>query len=149
MNYKIIILMLLQALFCLSCHEISHPYVDTLYVKGKDREIERAKAIVNLYEHYMNSEKDKEVYEVISESNGRFILNYVPALKLLTLCGDPGSGWSKQLKNVDEVVLQRLIRDNITFENLQEIGTIGSNFDGVLEINKPMYNVKTNGSPSI
>lgn len=136
--------MILAALCLTSCHEISHPYVDTLYMKGTDREKERAEAMVNLYQHYMNSDKDKEVYEVISESNGRFILNYVPALKLLTLSGDPGSGWSNQFKNVDEATLQRLIDENITFQNLEEVGTIGSQFDDVLKVNRPMYSVKTN-----
>lgn len=149
MKNSFVLCMILTAFCFASCHEISHPHVDTLYVKGTDREQERAEAIRNLYRHYMNSDKDKDVYEVISKNNGNFILNYVPALKLLTLCGDPGSGWSNQFKNVDEATLQRLIDTNVTFQNLEDVGSIGSQFDDVLEVNRPMYTVKTNGYPSL
>ncbi|MCE7065684.1 hypothetical protein [Dyadobacter sp. CY326] len=141
--------LILQMLFLMSCHELSHPDVDTLYIDGKDREESRADAINTLYDHYMNSTKEKEVYEVIARGNGRFIINYVPELKLLTLCGDPGSGWGPQFKEVDEAALQRLINDKITFDDLHGVGSIGSAFDSVLVRNNPMYSVKTNGYPSI
>jgi hypothetical protein len=132
----------------IGCSEKVDPDVDTQYLEGNDREALRLEAIPKLYEYYANSKKDKLVYEVISKKNGRFILNFMPSSKLLTLCGDPGSGWGPQFKDVTESTLQKLVQDGISFEDIQSIGTIGSKYDSLLVRNTPFVQVKTNGSPS-
>jgi hypothetical protein len=141
--------MLLSILFIFGCSDKVDPQVDTVYLTVGDRESQRLGAIPQLYQHYVNSAKDKEVYEVISEGNGRLIANFTPALKLLTLCGDPGSGWGPQFKDVTEATLEKLVKDGISFEDLHSIGTLDSKFNGLLEINNPFVQVKTNGEPSL
>ncbi|NIJ51873.1 hypothetical protein [Dyadobacter arcticus] len=143
------VISILTMLFISGCYGKIDPNVSTLYIEGGDRESERLEAIPKLYEHYVSSIKDKEAYEVISNGNGNFILNFTPSLKLLTLCGDPGSGWGKQFKDVDESVLQKLVQDGISFQDIESIGSIGSKFDSLLVRNKPRIEVKTNGEPSI
>lgn len=129
-----------------SCKKSPNPDVITLYLKGDDREKERTEAIPNLYEHYMNSNKDRAVYEVVAKGNARFVINYVPGLELLTLSSDPGSGWSSQFKDVDEAKLQELVRQKLNFSDIDDIGSFGSKYDSVLVINRPIYDVKTNSS---
>ncbi|WP_439557810.1 hypothetical protein [Dyadobacter sp.] len=133
-----------------ACINKVDPDVDTMYTEdGKDRKDARMLAIPKLLAHYSSSKKDKLVYEVISKKKGQYILNFTPSLKLLTLCGDPGSGWGPQFKDVDEATLQKLINDGISFEDIHSIGTIDSKFDSVLVRNEPRVEVKTNGEPSL
>ncbi|MCE7065683.1 hypothetical protein [Dyadobacter sp. CY326] len=139
----------LLAMNLTGCHEVSHPHVDTLYVNGGTEEAEKLEAIPKLYAHYVNSQKDKEAYEVISNGNGRFILNYTPKLELLTLCADPGSGWLNQFKNVKEVTLQKLALGGYSFDSLGKIASDPIGYDSLLIVNEPFINVKTNGSPSL
>ena len=129
-----------------ACVEISHPAVETLYLKGDNIDAMKQEALPRLLEHYMTSKKDKEVYEVISKY-GRFILNFNPSLKLLTLCGDPGSGWGPQFKDVDEAILKKLVDYGLSFDDIQEIGSPFSQGDTLLVRNKPTYLVKSNGHP--
>ncbi len=124
-----------------SCFLLVEPEVDTLYVKGEDHDRLRKDAIAELYTHYSKSKKNKKYYEVISKKYGRFILNYYPEGKLLTLCTDPGSGWSSQFKNVDEAKLKELLDLELTFDDI-------NNMKGPLEENDKWVIVKTNGSPS-
>lgn len=139
----------LLVFFILACSEQVDPGVETFYIKGGTRESQRLEAIPKLYQHYMSSSKDKEVYEVISEGNGRLIANFTPALKLLTLCGDPGSGWGPQFKDVTAETLEKFVNDGISFDDLHSIGTIDSKFDSLLVRNDPFVQVKTNGEPSL
>jgi hypothetical protein len=131
-----------------ACINKVDPMIDTLYLEGKDRRELRLQAIPKLYEHFRNSKKDKFVYEVISKKNGRFIANYTPSLKLLTLTGDPGSGWGNQFKDVDETTLEKLVKDGITFDDLELIGTLDSKYNDLLVETNPFQEVRTNGSPS-
>jgi hypothetical protein len=131
------------------CVEVSHPQIDTLYVSSKDLKLERDGAIATLYEHYSASKKDKEVYEVIAKKHDRFIINYAPGTKMLTLCSDPGSGWSRQYIDFDEAMLQMLIDDKVTFDQLDGFGTLPDKYDSLLVMNNPILNVKTNGSPTM
>ena len=97
----------------------------------------------------MSSKRDKAFYEVISKKEGRYILNYAPNLKLLTMCADPGSGWSKQFKNFELSTLEMLANGGYSFDDLDNREGLDSKFDSLLVINTPSSPVKTNGSPSL
>ena len=146
MKTAFFILIIGMALFSISCGESPDPSVVTLFLKGEDREKERAEAIPKLYEHYMNSKKDRSAYEVVARGEAMFVINYVPSLELLTLSGDPVSGWSNQFKGVDEATLQKLIRQKLTFSDIDDIGSLDSKYDSVLTLNRPLYDVKTNSN---
>src|SRR5215217_2132833 len=141
-----LILAIWTVLLLVSCKESADPNVVTLFLKGEDREKGRAEAIPKLYEHYMNSKKDRPAYEVIAKGEAMFVINYVPSLELLTLSGDPGSGWSNQFKGVNEVTLQKLIRQKLTFADINDIGSLDSKYDSVLTMNRPLYEVNTNSN---
>ncbi|TDE11749.1 hypothetical protein [Dyadobacter psychrotolerans] len=138
-----------------SCSDDVDPVVNTLYVNDGSRTEQREKALLDLYQYYTYGKvaSNKEYYEVVSKKNGRFILNYYPSGKLLTLCGDPGSGWSDQFKNIDESILQKLANANITFDDIEGIGsldcTLDSSYIKLLPKNDPFVQVKTNGIPSL
>lgn len=146
MKTAFLILIIGMALFSISCGESPDPSVVTLFLKGEDREKERAEAIPKLYEHYMNSKKDRSAYEVVARDEAMFVINYVPGLELLTLSGDPVSGWSNQFKGVDEATLQKLISQKLTFSDIDDIGSLDSKYDSVLTLNRPIYDVKTNSN---
>ncbi|MCF2492113.1 hypothetical protein [Dyadobacter chenhuakuii] len=131
------------------CGDRIDPVISTIYLEEGDRAAQRRQAIPELYAHYQNSAKDREAYEVISKKNGRFIINYVPGLELLTLCGDPGSGWSRQFANVSDDVLKILVNEKVTFDDLEIHGSFGSKLDSLLISKTPIYRVRTNGSPSL
>ncbi|MCF2498530.1 MULTISPECIES: hypothetical protein [Dyadobacter] len=145
----IVISMAFLLFFIFGCSDKVDPQVDTLYLTGGNRESQRLEAIPKLYYHYINSAKDKEVYEVIAEGDGRLIANFTPDLKLLTLCGDPGSGWGPQFKDVTASTLEEFVKGKISFDDLHSIGTIGSKFDSLLVRNVPFIQVKSNGEPSL
>lgn len=149
MKMKYILIFISVIVFFAECRDRVDPTVNTLFVEGKDRETLRSQAIPELFNHYVNSKKDKEAYEVISKKNGRFIINYTPSLGLLTLCGDPGSGWGNQFKNVDETVIESLVKGGYSFDDINDIGTLDSKYDSLLVKNRPYIDVKTNGSPSL
>jgi hypothetical protein len=100
-----------------------------------------------LYEHYVTSEKNREAYEVVAKKDGHFILNFTPGLELLTVCGDPGSGWSQQFENVDEAMLKKLVDEGISFGDLYSVGSMSDRVDSLLTRKHPIYNVNTNGNP--
>lgn len=118
------------------------PIVSTLrvpaIVQSADREIDMA---VRLYDHYSNSDKSKEFYEVISKNRGE-ILNYYPSKQLLTTCPDPGSGWGRQFKEVDLVTLRRISDNKITFSMYPDSLTSVNSISEFTE-------VKTNGHPTL
>ncbi|MCF2487072.1 hypothetical protein [Dyadobacter sp. CY347] len=128
----------------ISCLNKVDPAVDSLYLKGEDWKSWRKDALSKLYAHYNNSKKDKECYEVIARKEDRFFLNFYPQGQLLTLCADPGSGWSNQYK-ADISLIKKLISYNVTFDDL--VGLTENNYDSILVINKPFIEVKTNGNP--
>lgn len=113
MKYLILI-PLIAVLFSCKNSEVD-PDVNTLRVSTKnsvdDLQVDMA---VELYRHFINSDKKREFYEVISKKRGE-ILNYNPAKKILTACGDPGSGWMGQFKEVDLKTLKRIGDNKITF----------------------------------
>ncbi|MCF0060976.1 hypothetical protein MUK70_17200 [Dyadobacter chenwenxiniae] len=146
MKTTYLLLTIWAASLLISCKESPDPDVETLYINGQDREKERADATSKLYEHYMNGKRDRSAYEVVAKGNARFVINYVPGLALLTLSGDPGSGWSNQFKDVDEGTLQKLIHQKLTFNDIDDIGSAESKYDSVLTLNRPLYDVKTNSS---
>jgi hypothetical protein len=127
------------SLLIMSCEKNKeNPVVDTLYLSnssgGQQQEIDAA---VKLYEHYMNSSKDKEYYEVVSKGN--FILNYCPSKQWITICLDPGSGWFNQFKEVNISKLGELSKANLFFEKYKTL----------LVPNEPMQSqiIKSNGDP--
>ncbi len=124
-----------------SCFLHIDPDVSTVYMKGGDSKSQRSEAISRLYEHYIKSKKNRAYYEIVAKKEDRFILNYYPEKKILTLCTDPGSGWSGQFKNVDEAKLKELVDLKLTFDDI-------NNLKGPLEDNRPRVIVKTNGTPS-
>lgn len=144
---KLIIIVMCALTF--GCIEKVDPAVDTLYIKGGDQETHIKQAIPKLFQHYVSSKRDKEFYEVISKKEGRYILNYAPNLKLLTMCADPGSGWSRQFKNFELSTLEMLANDGYSFDDLGDRERLDSKFDSLLVINTPSSPVKTNGSPSL
>jgi hypothetical protein len=124
----------------MSCEEDKKsPEVETIYFsdlnKGEQQEIAAAS---KLYEHYMNSSKDKEFYEVVSR--GDFILNYYPSKQLITICVDPGSGWFDQFKEVDAGKLEELSKAKLPFNK----------YNTLLVQNDPMQSklIKSNGNPN-
>ena len=137
------------AFLLLACHEVTHPQVETLFLKGGTGETQKSEAVSRLYDLYSNSKKDKHAYEVISKKHGRFILNYTPKLQLLTLCADPGSGWSGQYKDVSEQTLQTLAARGYAFDSLESIAADPLKYDSLLIINHPFIQVKTSGNPSL
>ena len=140
--FRLIIITL--AYLVTSCLNIPERDVDTLYLKDGSHEYQRSVALYNLYEHYRLSSKSEDFYEIISKKSGRYIINYYPKEELLTLCADPGSGWSGQYK-VNEQLFEKLIRYNVTFDDI--LGNTEKNYDSLLIRNKPTFNVKTNGNP--
>ncbi|QRR01842.1 hypothetical protein [Dyadobacter sandarakinus] len=140
-----LLLVALFITFLITCKEPQNPEVATLYLNGKDIEGHRREAVSRLYEHYLTSKKDRGYYEVISK-HSRFILSFSPSLKLLTVCGDPGSGWGNQFMNVDEGVLARLVSEKITFNDLYSSEDLQSK-DSLLVKSKSFINIITNGNP--
>ena len=128
------------------CFDKVDPNVNTLYVENGDITTQRLEAVSTLYQHYTDRKMDREAYEVISKKS-RFILNFTPGLELLTVCGDPGSGWARQYQNFDEVMLKKLVDEKISFNDLYGTGTMTTKIDSMLTRKKPIYNVNTNGSP--
>lgn len=127
-------------LFFISCEkDRTNPLVDTIYLPdsngGEEQEIDAA---IKLYEHYMNSSKDKDYFEVVSKHN--FILNYYPAKQWITICLDPGSGWYVQYKDVNTSKLGELSKAKLPFVNYKDI----------LIPNDPMQSqlIKSNGHPN-
>jgi hypothetical protein len=102
-----------------ACSDPIDPTVETIYFNTEKREAWQSQAIGKLYEHYSNSDKSKEYYEVAARKAGNYILNYYPSGKLLTVCEDPGSGWSGQYTNVDEAALQNLAQLKISLDSMQ------------------------------
>jgi hypothetical protein len=137
-----------QLLFILSiaglaaCFDKVDPMVDTLYLSSNYSDSIRSQAFSKLNEHYFNSDKTKEYYEVVSKKN--YIINYFPYHNLLTICFDPGSGWGGQYKNVDEAALRRLADLKIKLDDLQEYVIK----DSIIDNNQPYIDVKTNGHPN-
>jgi hypothetical protein len=127
-----------------ACFNKVDPAVSTLYFSSGHPDTLRSQAISKLYEHYSNSDKNKEYYEVVSKKTGNYILNYYPFGKLLTTCNDPGSGWSEQYKNVDESELRKLADLKIKLYDLQ----LYVSKDSIIENNEPIVDVKTNGYPN-
>jgi hypothetical protein len=151
MKHFLVYITLVLTFALLSCSDKIEPDVDTLYLNDGDRESQSAMAISELYKYYVASKKDKGFYEVVSKKVGRFILNYYPAGKLLTVSTDSDSGWGRQFKNVDETVLKKLSDDHITIDDIGAIGTGDNRLDSLyvslLPINEPFFSVKTNGNP--
>jgi hypothetical protein len=128
-----------------ACFNKVDPAVSTFYFSTGHPDTLRNQALLKLYEHYSNSDKTREYYEVISKRTGNYILNYYPAGKLLTTCTDPGSGWGNQYENVDEAELRKLADLKIKLVDLQlyvsKDSIISENPNNVVE-------VKTNGHPN-
>lgn len=126
------------------------PAVATSYF---DRDIDYAQtdkeAIKKLHDFFSGSSKDKEYYEVMQKAG--IILNFSPSRQLLSLCGDQGSGWSRQYKNFDETILKKLVDDKVTFDELlwpQKENRLDTLYKNVLIVNNPFdFSVKTNGIP--
>ena len=148
MKFQILFLLMIVLVFW-GCRDKIDPIISTVYLTEGDRVVQRQQAIPKLYAHYQDSTKDREAYEVIAKKDGRFILNYVPGLNLLTLCGDPGSGWSGQFTNVTSDVLKLLVDEGVTFDQLENREKLGSKLDSLLIPKSPIYRVRTNGSPSL
>ena len=127
-----------------SCLTAPEREVETLYLEDGSYEYKRSVALYNLYQHYIKSTRSRDFYEIVSKHNGRYILNYYPKGELLTLCVDPGSGWLHQYK-VSEQLFEKLIKYNITLNELS--GDSDKNYDSLLVVNEPFFNVKTNGNP--
>ncbi|WP_439557811.1 hypothetical protein [Dyadobacter sp.] len=144
---KTTILIVILGVLLLGCFDKIDLAIDTLYLKDGDRATQRSQAVSKLYEHYAASEKNREAYEVVSKKSGRFILNFTPGLGLLTVCGDPGSGWSQQFQNVDEAMLKKLVDEGISFDDLYDVGSMSHKVDSLLVRKRPIYNVNTNGNP--
>ncbi|SKB55879.1 hypothetical protein [Dyadobacter psychrophilus] len=134
--------LLLSVCLLASCGEVVNPLIRTVYLTEGDRTSQRLEAIAKLYEFYNDSDKDREAYEVISKRSGDFIVNYVPGLGLLTLCGEPGFGWSKQFIDVDSTLLRKLVDRGATFDDLNT-----GKFDSLLVTKTPVFRVNTNGKP--
>ncbi|MCE6992370.1 hypothetical protein [Dyadobacter sp. CY323] len=149
MKPKVVFLIIALISFLSACDQDIDIGVDTLFIKNEDRETARKDALNELYKHYQKSTKNREAYEVVCKKNGRFILNFSPVLNFLTVCGDPGSGWSRQYQNVDETLLKRLVDEQISIEDLAGFGPRSSLIDSLLTRKSPIYRVNTNGSPSI
>ncbi|MCF2488347.1 hypothetical protein [Dyadobacter sp. CY347] len=147
MKFRLVLPLMVMLLW--ACGDKIDPIISTIYLTEGDRVAQREQAIPKLYAHYQQSAKDREAYEVIAKKNGRFILNYVPGLSLLTLSGDPGSGWSRQYANVDEDVLKMLVDEGVTFDQLDGVEPLDSKLDSLLISKSPIYRVRTNGSPSL
>jgi hypothetical protein len=146
---NVLALMLSLFLFT-SCKDAVDPVVETLHVNG-DYEAERREAFPKLLDLYEKSAKDKEYYEVVAK--GDFIVSFSPAKKLLTLCADQGSGWVSQYKDFDIKVLQKLVSDEVTVDEITSYETLnnmlGDAYKGILIKNEPFYEVKTNGNPRL
>jgi hypothetical protein len=148
-----LIKLFLQAIlviFLFGCKDDVDPAVSTVRVEGNRDEL-RKEAISKLYQHYKNSTKDKESYEIVSK--GDYILNFSPKSSLLTLCDDQGSGWAVQYKDINDIVLKKMVDDQINFDHLSgslEFDTkLDSLYKKVLISNNPIVEVKTNGEPRL
>lgn len=136
------------AFFITACQEMTHPLIETFYIKGGSIEQQKVTAVFKLYEMYRDGNKDKNAYEVIAKKEGRFIINYTPKSELLTLSADPGSGWSNQFKNVTEQTLQRLAVGGYSFDSLGAIALDPVKYDSLLVPNdSPFVRVMTSGNP--
>lgn len=129
----------------MSCSEDVDPAVKTLYLEDGTRETLRGQAFQKIYEFYFQSDKSSEYYEVIARKKDSYIVNYSPSEKLLTICQDPGSGWSNQVQNVNIDQLKRLADLKIS---LDDIGPFVHK-DSTLKSVNPIVEVKTNGNPSL
>jgi hypothetical protein len=142
------ILLAVTVMLIAFCKDEVDPAVQTIRVYG-DYKAEREKAFPNLYNYYAASSKSMEYYEVVFK--GDFILNYYPQGRLLTVCSDPGSGWSGQFKEFDESDLKKLSDDGITIDEIAGFGHIGNNLDSlysdILVKSDPFFEIKTNGNP--
>ncbi|MCE6992368.1 hypothetical protein [Dyadobacter sp. CY323] len=148
MKIRIVFVLIFICACLTGCFDKVDPLIRTLYLKEDDMETQRSQAVSRLYEHYVTSRfKDGQGYEVISKKHGRFILHFAPILGLLTVCGDPGSGWARQYEDVDELILKKLVDENITFNDLYGTGPMSYKVDSMLVKKNPIYNVNTNGSP--
>jgi hypothetical protein len=127
-----------------SCTSKIEPQVDTFYYSTGNRDSLRSYALVRLYDHYVQSDKTKEYYEVVSRNTGDYIVNYYPQGQLLTICGDPGSGWSGQLRNVGLNELHKMGNSKIHIDSLSEFVLS----DSTIQHNRPIQEVKTNGKPN-
>jgi hypothetical protein len=136
------LLIILSTAGLAACFDKVDPMVDTLYLSSNYSNSVRSQAFSKLNEHYFNSDKTKEYYEVVSKKN--YIINYFPAGDLLTICFDPGSGWGGQYKNVDEAALRRLTDLKIKLDDLQAYVIK----DSIIDNNEPYIEVKTNGYPN-
>ena len=75
-----------------------------------------------LYEFYMQSDKEKEFYEVV-ENDYFHVLNYWPKQKILTLTTKIADGWSSQYQDVNEEKLKELSDSNTVFMKYDAILT--------------------------
>lgn len=147
---KNLLVVLFVAFFTACKDDDVNPAVDTSYF---DRNMPQAQtekdAIKKLYGFYDESSKNKEYYEVVQKAG--IILNFSPTRKLLSLCGDQGSGWSVQYKNFDEVILKKMADDGVTFGELiwpKDTNRLDTLYKDVLIVNDPFdASIKTNGIP--
>lgn len=130
----------------LACHEVTHPQVDTLFLKAGTSDVHKSEAVSRLFELYSNSKRDKLAYEVISK-DARFILNYTPESQLLTLSADLGSGWAIQYRDVSEQKLQKLAAIGYSIDSLGIIEENPVKYDSLLIRNSPIIRVRTSGTP--
>jgi hypothetical protein len=148
---------LLIAFLFSSCFNKVEPEVSTVYVKSGDKETERSEAVSTLFEHYSKSSKDKQYYEVLSKKDGRFILNYNRIDQRLTICTDPGSGWSRQYVGITDADLEDLLVKGLSFNDLDfpkdpvivdEVTLIVKEKELKYTKGSEMIIPKTNGKPS-
>ncbi|MET7253739.1 hypothetical protein [Dyadobacter fermentans] len=146
---KIMLSVVFITLFA-ACNDDLNPAVDTAYFDRKMPQAQTEKdAIKKLYGFYNESSKDKQYYEVVQKAG--IILNFSPTRKLLSLCGDQGSGWSGQYKNFDEAFLKKLVDDKVTFDELlfpERENRLDTLYRATLMVNDPFdASIKTNGTP--
>lgn len=127
------------------CKQDVDPVVATHYFENGTPQEMKNNAFLKLYEFYSTSDKTKEYYEVIARKQVSYIVNYNPSKQLLTICQDPGSGWSDQVSKVSESELKRIVDLKISLDSLASFVYR----DFTLKDVNPMIPVKTNGNPSL
>lgn len=109
--------LLLAILYYIKSYNISS--VSLEISEGNTREKLKEMGISKLLENYTVSNKKKKYYEVVSSrGNGAgFILNYNRPDQRLTICLDPGSGWSNQFVDITEKDLEEFVSKKFTIDD--------------------------------
>jgi hypothetical protein len=144
-------------LLATSCFLNIEPEVASVKVPPGEAQAERAVAVSFLYNHLLHASQDKSFYEVLSNREGRYILNYNRTDQRLTLCTDPGSGWGTQYMHLSVQDLEEMVEKGITLDDLDHRqDAVRLNDSTLLIKQKPFYPAtspqfirpKTKGKPS-